>query len=287
MATISHLIPDWQFGQFQDIDEFFKTIFPFLPNTVANSIGFNERQPLSTDNGDYIINEGVLTRNPMVTVHLPERPVAGFKLQDLVHQTLSQSVNLDYTINREEHLAYFDHHQIHWSIFEQRIQAQMQPRVFDYANVVPVFIARRTRLTGSAGRDFRTDRLEIPESLILPLHDGRSDVFTLVSFAVYHPGHYLAYTKAYPSAEWFVYNDESVIKPNNSDIMNELQNNAVMIFYVKRGTSLNCPIPEPVEKWSITSLIIQHMRDRLVPRIKKLVKRTEKEEEEKKKSKKK
>lgn len=278
MLAVNHLVPHWEFGIFQDIDEFFKAINPFLPPSIADSVGFVERRQLLTDNGDYVINEGLPTRNLMINVYLPETPVEGLNLQDMIFMSLSSSETLTYRMDRDEHPGYFDRHNIDWSIFERTIEAESRPKVLEYSDVVPVFVARRTALTGSSGTDFRNDRLEVPELITFPLDGGRSAEFTLVSFAVYHPGHYFALGKSFPSREWYVYNDESVLKPSVRDINKELSKNAVLLFYVKRSKHTHCHIPQPIENWSITSLITQHLRDRLVPRVKKMMKKAKKAE---------
>lgn len=279
MVTIQHIRPDWHFGEFQDIDEFLKAIFPFIPHTIANSIGFVEREELSTYNGEYIINPGTPTRNPMITVNLPEIPIQGLKLQDLVMYRMSEGELIDYRIEREDHPAYFERNGIDPFVFERQIQAVKKPKVLEYADVVPIFVARRTQMTGSNSRDFRQDELHVPEFLNLPLHDGQLVEYTLVSFAVYHPGHYFAYGKSYPSIEWFLYNDDLVQRPSNSDIITELEKNAVMLFYVKKGRHVACPLPAHIENWSINSLIVQHIRSRLVDRIEKMIKKSKKANE--------
>ena len=71
-------------------------------------------------------------------------------------------------------------------------------------------------------KDFRTDELVVPEFLELPLEDGTRIRYNLVSFAVYHPGHYIAYGKSFPSREWFCYNDETVTKPTVEEVVHEL-----------------------------------------------------------------
>ena len=281
MATIQYIRPDWEFGRFQDIDEFFKAIFPFFPDSIANSIGFVERRQLSADNGAYIINEGNVNRSPMITVNLPETAIKGLSLQDLIFSYMSQSETISYTINRSDHPIYFNRHGIDWRIFDRSIEAETLPKVLEYSDVVPIFIARRTELTGSNSRDFRKDQLDIPESILLPLHNGQTVQYTLVSFAVYRPGHYFAYGKSYPSTDWFLYNDETVQKPDTFDIINELERNAVMLFYVKKGRHVTCNIPVQVEKLAITSLIVQHIRSCFVDRVKKMVKQAKKADKKK------
>jgi hypothetical protein len=282
MATILHIRPEWSFGQFQDIDEFFKAIFPFIPDSITNFIGFVERRELSTDNGAYIINRGNSIRSPMITINLPETPIKGLSLQDLVFSFMSQSETINFRMDRDDHPAYFERHGINAFIYQREILAQTKPKVLKYAEVVPIFIARRTELTGSNSRDFRNDQLDIPEYIMLPLHNGQNVQYTLVSFAVYHPGHYFAYGKSYPSTEWFLYNDESVQRPDTSEIIEELEKNAVMLFYVKKGSHVPCPIPAPIENWSISSLVVQHIRSHLVDRVKKMIKNAKKAEKKRK-----
>lgn len=281
MATIQYIQPDWEFGIFQDIDEFFKAIFQFFPDSIANSIGFVQRRQLSADDGSYIINAGNVHRSPMITINLPETPIEGLGLQDLIFSYMSQSETISYTIDRGSHPLYFTRHGIDWGIFDRRIEVETQPKVLEYADVVPIFIARRTQMTGSNSRDFRKDKLDVPESILLPLHTGQNVQYTLVSFAVYHPGHYFAYGKSYPSTEWFLYNDETVQRPDTSNIINELERNAVMLFYVKTARHVPCQIPVQVEKWAITSLIVQHLRSNFVDRVKKMVKKAKKADKKK------
>ena len=270
IPTINHLIPEWEFGLFQDIDEFLKSIFIFFPESVSGMIGYVYREQISTEDGSYLINRGNVIRNPMVNVVLPTGSATGLSLQDLVNQALSIGSVCDYTMRYDEHPLYFQQQGIEYPVIEHRTTIKTEPKVSEYADVVPVFIARRNSLTGSNRKDFRTDELEIPELITFPLENGQSAQFTLISFAVYHPGHYLAYSKSFPSREWFCYNDESVSKPTVPEILTELRKHAVMIFYVRRGRSVDTPIPEAIRNWAVFSMTIQHMRDRLVPRIKKL-----------------
>lgn len=284
LIGLQQMIPHWHFGRFYDIDEFLKAIFPFLPYSIADSIGLVERRVVSTvsEAGPYIINAGTLTRNPMLTIHLPGTEVSGLSLQDLVNGALTQSDTIEYTINRDEHPQYFEQNNILWSIYEQSIQAQIRTKVIDYSNVVPIFLARRTQLTGSSGKDFRVDRLEIPEILALPLsEDGQIAEYVLVSFAVYHPGHYLAFGKSFPSADWFVYNDDHVYPPQVSEVVNELERHAVMLFYVRKGKSVSTRIPEDVKKLAIANMVVQHARESLAKRIKRITKRARKSEKKK------
>lgn len=276
MATINYVMPDWEFGKFQDIDEFFKTIFMYLPQSVTDTVGFLQKEEIVVQGNGFVINEGRIEREQMITIKLPasKSKSKNLNLQELINCNLSQAESRSYTIHRQEHPIYFLQANIGSSIYEHNVQVIAQPKVLEYSDVVPVFIARRTRMTGSNSKDFRNDHIEIPELVTFPLHNGSSAEFTLVSFAVYHTGHYLAYGKSFPSRDWFVYNDHVVESPSYKKILEELENNAVMLFYVRKGSSINTPIPEPIEKWSLTSMIIQHMRSKLLPRIKKILKKT-------------
>ena len=236
METVEKLVPIWEFGTFQDIDEFLKLIFTFFPPSITNIIGYEAQERLTTSTGGYIINEGIRHRIPMVTVHLPDRPSSGGSLT---------------TINVEQ-------------------------RVNEYADVVPVFIPRRTSTGGSSRQDFRTDSISNAEMITFPIHDGRSAEFTLTGFAVYRPGHYYAYTKHFPTREWLCYNDAQVTAASGEEVLRDLQNNAVMLFYVKRGASVATVVPRPIQNWSVTSMIVQHMRDSLARRIKKMMKKSRK-----------
>lgn len=273
VAAINTLIPEWEFGIFQDIDEFLKAIFMFFPESVSSEIGYVSRDQISTEDGSYLVNRGLVIRHPMVQVVLPLGSVAGLSLQDLVNQALSYGTVCDYTMKYDEHPGYFTAHGIEFPTITAATTIITEPKVSAYADVVPVFIARRNHITSSGSRrDYRDDKIVVPELITFPLENGQSAQFTLVSFAVYHPGHYLTYSKSFPSREWFCYNDESVTKPTTAEVVNELTKHAVMLFYVRRGRSVETPIPEAVNNLAVFSMAIQHMRDRLVPRIQKMVK---------------
>lgn len=274
MLTINHVMPDWQFGMFQDIDEFFKRIFMHLPVRVTKTVGFFQKEKIIVQEGGYVINEGRSEREQMITIKLPEKKSKHtiLNLQELINRSLSQEDIRSFTIHWDDHPLYFEQQNIQFPVCEKKVQITAQPRVLEYSDVVPVFIARRTRMTGSNSNDFRNDHIEISESINFPLHDGSSAEFNLISFAVYHTGHYLTYSKSFPDRKWFVYNDHAIGSPGNEQILEEAQKNAVMLFYVRKGASLLTEIPEPIKEWSITSMIIQHMRDSLYPRIKKILK---------------
>lgn len=277
----------WRIGAFEDIDEFFKLIFPEFTNSsggpsLAESIGYIWRDEYRTGDIRYLINPGVLTPEPMLKVNLPDGSADGLNLQFLVDRTLASEDTHDYTMRYDEHPQYFLQRGLEFPIESVRITAVSQPKVVRYANVVPIFITRRSRLTGSNKKDFRTDQLVIPEFLELPLEDGTRLRFNLVSFAVYHPGHYIAYGKSFPSREWFCYNDETVTKPTVEEVVNELTKHAVMLFYVQVSNSVATPIPEPLKNWAIFNMVIQHMRSSLVPRITKMIRKSKKKSKSKK-----
>ena len=246
-----------------------------MPQSVTDTVGFLQKEEIAVQGNGYVINEGRIEREQMITIKLPENKnkFKNLNLQELINCNLSQAESRSYTIHRQEHPLYFLQMNMGSTIYEQNVQVIAQPKVLEYSDVVPVFIARRTRMTGSNSKDFRNDRIEIPELVTFPLQNGSSAEFTLVSFAVYHTGHYMAYGKSFPSRDWFVYNDDIVESPSYKIISEELEINAVMLFYVRKKASVYTQIPEPIEKWSITSMIIQHMRSKLLPRIKKILKR--------------
>ena len=279
METVEKLVPIWEFGTFQDIDEFLKLIFTFFPPSITNIIGYEAQERLTTSTGGYIINEGIRHRIPMVTVHLPDRPSSGgsLNLQHLINAALSGVDQRDYTIHRVEHPQFFEENP---ETTRGRMQVlttiNVEQRVNEYADVVPVFIPRRTSTGGSSRQDFRTDSISNAEMITFPIHDGRSAEFTLTGFAVYRPGHYYAYTKHFPTREWLCYNDAQVTAASGEEVLRDLQNNAVMLFYVKRGASVATVVPRPIQNWSVTSMIVQHMRDSLARRVKKMMKKSRK-----------
>lgn len=271
IPAIEEMVPEWQFGVFQDIDEFFKAIFPYFSPSVQNSIGYDSRTVLTADAGAYVVSPGQPIRNPMIHVNLPEVPMEGLRLEDLVIQTLTVPETREYTLSREDHPGFFEQHAIDAFTFDHRAEIQATPQVIGYSTVIPVFVARRTQMTGSNRRDFRTDQLIVNEFLHLPLPDGSTETFILTNFAVYHPGHYLAYSKVFPYSTWYEFNDAQVTKVADQkelgDLVKELGSKAVMLFYVKRQFSERVAIPEPVQNYALQSLITQHMNERLLKRI--------------------
>lgn len=271
MATISYFDPDWRFGYFQDIDEFLKMIFLYFPPSITSKIGCMVRERITTMDGTYVINAGVPNPLPMVTVHLPERRSSeSLDFQLLVSVALSGEDMRDYNIDRLDHPRYFNQNGIPASASRVPIQVRVEKIVNQYADVVPVFVARRTRLQGSTRNDLRDDPLHNIEMIHLPLENGTLCPYTLTAFAVYKPGHYYAYTKRFPTREWLCYNDEKVTVASPEEVSKALRTNAVMIFYVKQGASVHTEIPEPIREWSMFSLILQHMSDSLYRRIKKM-----------------
>ena len=276
ISTINNFIPEWRFGDFQDIDEFLKSIFLFFPESLFRMIGYVSRDRVTTADERYLINPGFEIRNPMVNIVLPPGSAHGMNLQDLVNEALSLGTYCDFQMKYDEHPMYFAMNEIQFPTVKFFTTIKKQPKVLEYGDIVPVFIGRRCRDTGSASKDFRADEINVPELITFPLQDGRTEHFTLISFAVYRPGHYYAYAKHFPSREWFCYNDQTVTKPDNELILKELRKNAVMLFYVRAGRSVHTRIPEEVENFAIFSMTVQHMRDTLVPRIEKLVRDSKK-----------
>lgn len=272
MTTVQHLTPHWDFGTFQDVDEFLKLIFAFFPPSITNIIGYEARERSTTLDGRYVVNEGVPLRVPMVTVHLPDRPQASLDFQELVNAALGGFDTREYTFHRTEHPEYFRLNNIRPPVSRAASEIMVQQRVTAYADVVPVFVARRTNAFGSNRETFRKDLLTNLEMITFPLDDGQTADFTLTAFVVYVPGHYYAVTKSFPSRQWLCYNDESVTVIPREKIISDLQKSAVMLFYVKKGSSCETEIPAHIRDWSMTSLIVQHMQNDLVRRVKKLVK---------------
>lgn len=280
MPTVKIHDPSWEFGIFQDVDEFLKKIFVFFPESLASSIGYLYKEQLIAADMSYLINPGDFQRNSMVlTVLPPVKFTSNLKLQDMVNDALIFGSECDFRMEKWDHPNYFLIHDINPLIEKINILATREPKVYQYADVVPVFIARRDKWNKTGAINFRNDDIEVPEIMTFPLHDGqRSETYTLVSFVVYHSNHYFSYSKEYPSRNWYCYNDETVTMPSIAEVIRELRRNAVMIFYVKKGCSLSPEIPEDLHNWAVFSMTIQHMRDKLVPRMEKLVGRNLKKE---------
>lgn len=274
IPAIKLMNPAWRFGNFQDIDEFFKMIFPFFSAAVQNSIGYDSKEVLSAEGDGYLIRDGPPIRNPMIHVNLPEiASKEALNLHALIINALTQPESREYKISRDDHPKYFEQNGIYPFTYDLDIQIQARTEVISYSSVIPVFIARRTRLTGSNSRDFRKDFVHVHEFLRLPLPNGQVEEFTLINFAVYHPGHYYAYSKSFPHLVWHEFNDAEVTRfQRDKDIEalgEELNKNAVMLFYVRRGASAHTDIPEQISNYATQSMVIQHMNHRLNNRISK------------------
>lgn len=276
MPTISALHPDWEFGHFQDIDEFFRVLSAHLPIHVLQRLGYVKSFQLSAHG--YQISRGDETHDSMLMVNFP----AGEKshnLVDLIDASLRVEEEREYRLNRFDHFGFFDRYPGTGRPNEESrlVTATYRPIPVQYEDIIPVFLVRRTSSLRSNKKDFRTDRVNVPESITFPMEDGtRTGEYNLISFAVYHPGHYLAYSKNYPSRQWHCFNDAEVSVPSMSEIKNELEKHAVMIFYVRKGLSLAPEIPEEVKNWAVSASIAQHHKDRLVPLISKMLLKTKK-----------
>ena len=270
MLTVKNLLPGWEFGRFQDIDEFLKRIYHHFSLNVTSMLGYSAVEVIKTIGfEEYVINEGIPIEEPILTVNLPEvKSEKALNLRDLIIQSLNEGETRDFQMYRDLHPIFFETRNIHWDQEVISVQTQSHIQNVEFNVVLPVFIARRTDHKNSTSKDFRKDNVAIPDRLSLELADGSTEVFTLVAAAIYCPGHYYAVTKSYPDRIWKRYDDKRVtLVEFNEDFKDELTKKAVMVFYIKEGYSTDTHVNDDLRSWALLSMINQHFNEKIVPEI--------------------
>ena len=270
MALLKRVAPYWEFGAYQDIDEFFKLIYVYFSVDFGYLFGYEAVEVLETVGPERsVINNGLYISEPMLTVKLPQtKSKRDLFLPDLINQTLKGAEFRDYKMFREYNAGYFERNHISWDKEVITVKAQSRKYDHNFKDILPIFIARRTKYTNSKERDFRNDRIIIPDTLVLDLNnDGTRVEFILVSVAIYIPGHYNALTKSYPDRIWLRYDDSRVEKLKAEKIIEETADKAVMVFYVRKSRSVETPIPQNVRNLALIRMMNQHIIEEIVKQI--------------------